>query len=463
MLRTSGLLALIVGLSPLHAASPLVAYRTELVAEPDRDSLVAWCYDGNLDLVWTLGNVNIQTKGTPQTESYYDPSTHGEISLPNGMKAGSYKLDAGRGPELTINVVSPPVRRTATIPPDIVQLRAKIAAGFNDITIQSGTVWVDKITSLPDWLILRCDKVVFRRKYTGDALGNWAMFSLGDRVSIYGAEFIHDKQPGNVFYSGLVPLKQGLVLVDCRFYRCDLGYFLKQAYVRDCKFIDAGCAIAPHGLYQRCRFTGCMQDPWRWCYTQDLTPTAQIDCEYRNTTRGRTFAAAAGLSDFLAVGTSYTEIDRVGGGAELDLFEGFGVIGRFTFLHTRVRRCVGSWLQVDHSANGIYARDVYIDGGQGILLWADVGCANVVVQDFELRNAGVWLGRFTTGADFTDGSIFDFSTGRHNSNFQQTGPQDLSRTVAAYAEGPNAATNTLTRIRIEPLSGYTASQGFTSK
>jgi hypothetical protein len=450
---------------PPIVASPLMASRYELAAEPDRDSLVAWTYDGNLDIVWKLGPVLVQPAGVQQTEAQYDSAIHGKIVLPAGMKPGSYKLDAGRGPEITINVLQPPTRRVWPTPiavgTDMSMLRAVLASGFLDITLAPGTHHIDQQIILPDWTILRCDGVTFRRTYTGASTANWVMFQPGNRVSIYGATFVHDRQPGAVFYCEGARQSVGLVLGDCTFKRCDLGFWMRQVYIHDCNFVDAGCGIAPTGLYQRCHWTGCLQDPWRWAYADGQVGDGmcQVDCEYRNTTRGRTFGAAADLNDFLGLGTVYWGVCRVGGGAELDLGEGYGKLRRFTFLHTKVLSCVGSIFQIDHTVDGLYARDLYADGGQGILLWSDVSATNVHILDFELRNAGIWCGAKTV-ATFTDGSVFDFSTGRHNSSFQQTGPIDLGRTVACYSDNPASV---LERVRIEPLPGYTAVQGFRVK
>jgi hypothetical protein len=298
--------------------------------------------------------------------------------------------------------------------------------------------------------------------FQGNAVSNWPLLYVGGQdVTVRGITFVYD-QPGMVFLCNPPLQNSGLVVADCTFRRCNLGFYLGGCLIRDCVFDRGGAVIAPGGLYLRCQFNGpSMQHAWS--HWGQLGPTALIDPFFRDTDRGPVFSAAnAPIEDFLCVGLTCRGIDRTPNGNEIVLVEGANPFRRSQFFHTRISCCQSSLFQFDQVAADLYARDLFMDGGMGVLLWGkDV--SNVTVQDFELRNgAGIYVGPKARNCSFIDGSVIAWAPGRGNQHWQNPGPFGHLRTVACWSDGPNAATNKLTRVPVLALpAGLTAVRGFT--
>ncbi len=155
--------------------------------------------------------------------------------------------------------------------------------------------------------------------------GNWPLFYfMGPNCSFYGLEFVYDR-PGTVFVSN--PAQSGLVVSDCAFRGCNLGWYFTEALIRDCRFDGGGATIAPDGLYLRCKFIGPgVQHAWNYWGQQ---PVAMIDGSFVNTDRGPCFNLRGDLAEFLCVGLTCSGINRTPNGNEILLAEATGP-SRFT-------------------------------------------------------------------------------------------------------------------------------------
>lgn len=439
--------------------TPPACFRTRLtIGDDDRTWTYLHSYAGGLDLTWTLGTVSGQAWPGSAVEEWYDSSIHGGWTLPEGLKPGKYQLDTGAG-SVALEVVAAPVRKKATIPAgdSLKAVRKALNQGFLDITLEPGEhVWGEML-ALPGNCILRGYGATVRRAFVVNVGTNWpAIYVGGQDISVYGVTFVYDR-PGQVFYAN--PVVSGLVVADCTFKRCNFGFYMTGALIRDCTFDGGGAVIAPGGLWLRCKFNGpSMQHAWS--YWSGMGPVFMLDPVFTNTDRANVFNAAGGpIEDFLCVGLCCRGIDRTPNGNEIGLVEGAGAFRRATYLHTRISGCQSAFLQIASVGTDIFCRDFAMSDGAGICLWWGA-YENVTFQDFELRNgAGAYFGTGTKNCQMIDGSVISWAPGRGGQVWQNPSPLGYLRKIAVWNEG--GPTNTLTRVPILGLpSGFTAQQGF---
>lgn len=418
--------------------------RTRLSAEPDRDWLYCHAHDSDLSL--SFDGRPIDRLRLAISEAEYDAKYHGGVLLPN-VKPGKYKLGTGSVVD-AIEVVKPPKRATAKVAAgdSAERLQKAINEGKRDITLAPGEHVLTRSVVLPDDSIIRGYGATVRAAAAITPTGDKRpAFLLGNNCTLYGCTFTHDDPNDHLLY-GRDPKNEfprGLVVADCTFRRCGMGFWFQDALIRDCRFERAGATIAASGLWLRCEFVG--QAPMHaWAFGFGLGPVAMIDCVFDGTDRGPVFNSGAGpISDFLCVGLACRDIDQTPNGNEILLCEGAHEFSRATILHTRITGCQ-SMVQMDSPSSGVLMRDLLIDGGGGFCLWGKVH--NWLVQDFELRNgAGIYLGPDSSDCRFLDGSIVNWQPGRVNQIWQNPSPIGFKRTIAAWSEGQG---NRLERVQL---------------
>lgn len=417
--------------------------RYQLSPERDRDWLLAWSYDGGLWL--SFDDEPAERRPISPTELVYDADYHGVFALPKDAKPGKHTLGLGDASEVVV-VVKPPARKKATIQPGLSadNIQAAIASGKRDITLAAGEHIFTRSVVLPDDTVIRGYGATIRgTEAIAGAGGHRPVFVVGKNISIYGVTFTHEQSTSIMLRGPMVPT--GLVLADCTFRRCMMGFFFTDALVRDCRFESAGAGIAAGGLWLRCAFTG---PPYvhAWSHGTGLGAVAMVDCVFEGTDRGPIFQADGGsIDDFLSVGLRCSNISQTPNGNEIFLCEpGSTAFRRATILHTRISGCQSMALQMDGQSSQCLVRDFFMDGGGGICLWGNV--RDWIVQDFELRNgAGIYCGPNCTGVRFIDGSIVDWRPGRINQAWQNPSPLGYQRTIAAWSEGEG---NRLERVML---------------
>ncbi len=443
---------------PAPVTTPLTASRLRLTpSDPDRALVYLSCVDGN------LGQFKLNGQPVPRTQLCYgedptDSAFHGGLTLPANTAPGTYQVDAGRGPELTITVVAAPIRRTAIVS-TFGQFQRAVQQGYLDITLSPGRYdWTAPVT-LPANFILRGDGAVIRRLPVTNLGTNWpALVIGGNDVSVYGCTFNYDAigAGGMVFFAN--PTASGLVLGDCSFRRCNFGFYFSQSYVRDCTFLSAGAGPAPSALFVRDTFTGppAYGDPLQiW-----NSGFQGIDLVFNGTSRGPVFNASGGpIEGCLFAGTRLNGINATPNGNECFLCEG-GALNRSLFLHTRMSGCLSTAYQFDGGSDGVLVSDHFQDGGLGLYVNAGPGkvVRNLTVRSSEFQRCGVYAGPNSDGFSLTDTSVVAFANSRGNQSWPNPAPW-MWRITAVQNEGP--PTNSTARLNITQLpAGCVAQSGF---
>jgi len=425
-------------------AAPLALSRARVSYEPDRDFVVGWSRDGGLDQVWTIGGKAAPTRALSATEDWYDQGYHGCATLPEGLAAGKYAVGGGGGRVSEVEVVRPPARRVSPFVQPNEDSRANVLkhlkAGYLVIRLAAGLhVW-DEIVTLPAWCVVQGYGATVTHGYRVAYGGNWPLILVGgDDVSVYGVTFVHDRNPAfQVFVSLTDPYPAGLVCGDCTFKRCNFGFYLRDVYVRDCRFESAGAVIAPTGLWLRCAFTG---PPLLHAFSHwpGQGRLAMFDSTFAGTDRGPMFRTGGEMSGFLFVGTRCHGIRcTVPNGGEIFSFEGPGPFSNHLFLHTRVWGCDSSVFQWggngDGTARNSLIRDLSVDGGLGVLWWGQDVSDNEV-REFELRGCGWYCGSGARRNRMVNGSAVGFLPTRGNQNFKNPAWPHDKRRVVLWDEG----------------------------
>jgi hypothetical protein len=460
------LLALLLLAAPAADPPAVQTFRTSLVTgDTDRSWTVAWSRDGNLHLVYDLLQNGKKTASITSTatafEQWYDSAYYGRADLPDGVKPGAYQLDTGGG-VLNVTVTAAPNRKVLATPVPAgnssAAVRSAFAAGNRVVTLAPGEhVWDSAAVALPENAVLRGYGATVRRSASGGEYNARALVPTGANVSVYGVTFVYDV-PGQVFHCAPGQPQPGLVVADCVFKRCNLGWGPTDVLIRDTRFDSAGCIIAPPGLYYRCTWTGPpTQHAFHYWGGGDYSGKhlALIDNIFDGCDRGPVFNAAAGpVNDNLFVGTSLRNINATPDGNESFACEGAGSFDHNLFLHTRAHNCDGPVFQPsgngDTKSRDGLVRDLTIDGGFGIVFWGAV--SGWTVQDFEIRRGGIYCGAGPVGGTvpagnaFTDGTVTGFCPTRGNQTFQNLSPVALGRTAACVDD--SGGKNTLARIRV---------------
>jgi len=471
--------------APTAPPAPLMAARTRLtLGDVDRMTTVVWSRDGGLavsptwgvpptyTLIDSAGNKTTLPRAVlPFWEDQSDQAYYGGVTIPQALSPGQYMLDAGRGPELAITVLPAVARKPVTIPAGTSAAKIQQLVGiYNDLTFAPGRYDLDRLIRLPANCRLWGHHAVIH-PLVGSLGVNNAVFEVDyEGVSLYGFEFVYD-QPGQAI-AGLN--QPGMVLKDCTFRRCNLGFYMVDALVSDCDFHSAGAVQAPTGLWLRNTFHGpATQQAWSgW---SGLGRYAMVDNVFEGCDRGPCFNTVGGpITDGLWISTRLRNIDTVGGGNEMFAFEGPGPFSRHLFLHTRCTGCTGAIFQWGGNADGTAQNNLVNDleaDGIGILFWG-ANVTNNTVSNFRLHGgAGIYCGPADpakpTGVQannaFVDGSVNGWYPNRGSASFQNPSPVMLGRTVAAWAGGASAATNTLQRVSVATAPGSFATvAGFTT-
>jgi hypothetical protein len=420
----------------------LIAFRTRVTpGDPDRD------------FVYTWGGTAPGREQLSSAEAFYDTSHHGLYRLGPDAVPGPLALGG-----VTAEVVAAPARPLRRVPAtegSLAAIKKATANGPVDLFLNPGLHRWDDTVVLPGGTRVFGYGAHVAHGYKAASFGNnWPiLFLAGGDISIYGVTFRHTR-PGSVFYAN--PAVAGLVLADCTFRNCNLGFFATGAFVRDCDFIAAGATIAPGGLYLRCRFFG-PPGTHAFCYWSGQGPLAVLDCVFDGTDRGPTFNTAWGPQHgHLFVGTACRNINGTLNGNEIFAFEGPGPFNNHVINHTRVTDCQGAVLQwggnADGHAEANSVRDLFVDGGSGISFWG--GAVGNTVEDFELRNgAGIYCGTQARDNVFRNGSVINWAPGRGNQHWQNPSHLGHLRTLAVLDEGVN---NVLDAVHILD----TSKQGF---
>lgn len=451
------------------APAPIASFRQRMTAgDLDRNWTNITCADGQLSPTWTVGGQSYTRWQVPSVNSSYDLGFHGGFAVTDSTPQGILTLNVGR--PLVLEVVTNPVRRTLVLPLPVTTTASTVQlyvnAGYNDITLAPGLHQWDRLVNLPAYVKLSGYGATVKRIPGNPYGGNSPLLYISGRdVSIYGITFINDMPLGVVVQAN--PSQPGLVIADCTFNRCQLGFYFTQALIRDCTFNKGGAVIAPAGLFWRCVFNGpSITDPWQFWYMGNGITTQMIDCVFNKTQRGPVFNALGNsVDDSFFSGVQCHGIVRDNNDCECWLCEG-GRVNRLMAFHCRVTGCDSSTFQFDGGSADCYVRDFAQDGGFGLNVSPTPGCTttNFVMQDFELRRCGIYCGANATTCSFVDGSIIGYAPTRGNQGWQNTTPVGFLRTIAAWSEGPNAQTNSFTRVRPAQLSaGLVGIQGFLIK
>lgn len=453
------------------AKTPLILSRTRLtVGDPDRSFVYLHSRSGGLAATYTLTPATGPAVSIPRTtlaavDLWWDVSLHGCLQLPATIAPGTYTLDAGRGPEATITVQAAPTRKTmptlaAGTTAGAINTLANGTNGITDIVLAPGLYTWDQTVSLPTNCRVRAEGAIIKRLATNPIGDKYPIFYIaGQEVSVYGPQFV-DCPGGTTLFSN--PTSSGLVLVDCRFKRSNLGFYHASAFVRDCVLESGGAIIAPSGLWLRTKFLGpSVGDPMQ--FWAGIGSAQWLDCVWDKTERGPVFnAIGQSIESPLFCGAECHDIVRGNNGNECWLCEG-GPVNNLMTLHSRVRGCESSVFQFDGGASNALIRDFTIDGGLGII-WKPAtpgatitGCT---VQDFQFLKAGFYAGPGVSGCTLQDGLMIGFAPTRGNQTFNNGSPLLYSRTVAAWFDGSAAGANTMSNVPVLALSpGITAVQG----
>lgn len=458
----------------------LQASRTQLVqGDSDRNFVYVWDRAGGLGNTYTLrpsgvGPTLVAARGQLVSgEDDTDAPYHGMFQLPDptviAVPSGTYVLDVGRGPELTLQIITFPTRASQTIPAGYSRpaIQAALAANKLAITLAPGEHIIDVPITLPDYTSIIMHGATARRLVSQadiNAEENAPCFQVGDHVTVYGGTFLYPV-PGQVFRAN--PGSSDLVVVDSTFKACNFGFYFANSMVRDCRFESGGgMVIAPGGLILRPYFQGPgFQDPYQYWFGQG--PAAVLNAVFDKTSRGPVFNAADGtISDLLFVGTLCSNINWTPNGNEIFLCEG-GEFNNLLCFHTRVTSCESALFGWNGGGTNSLISDLAVDGGAGIsfdindLAAPDATITNQTVQFFQIMKGGIYCGPSTTSCLFTDGSVIAFTPTRANQTFQNPSPVGFQRIIAAWSNGPSAGTNTLTRVSIlallpgmRPLVGF---------
>lgn len=424
--------------------------RTRLrIGDPDRSWFYSWNYDGGMGGIRQKLSVS---------EWDYDAGYHG-LYRPVLSKPGLLTVDVGT--PVRLNVLPALTKRPAPAPvtpgtSSASAIASYVVGGYNVITLAPGEHVLDRPVSLPAGTTLR------GRHATVNWSGANPAFFTGDDVSLYGITF-HPDIPAPVTYAGGPNYDTGLVAGFCTFRRCDLGYWHREAYVYDSRFESAGCGIAPAGLHLRNVYTGPAYEH-AFKFGAGLGPVAVVDCIFDGSDRGLIASASTPISDSLHVGNVFQNICRTLSGCENGLVEGGALYSRALYLHTRMLGCSSTLLQTNNDGvtSDILVRDLYVDGGPGIVLWG-ASHQRITLQDFELRNgAGIYCDVNVRQFQAVNGDVVAWAPTRGSEPYPNPSPVYGYNRVAACVNlgGP---TNTLANVRISTLPGYTPVQGFAVK
>lgn len=469
----AGLAALAIQPAPVPPAPvPTIAFRTRLVVgDSDRNWTYISAADGNLSLVWHVNGKPYQPWPLPAVDATWEAGYHGGFVIADNQPAGNIVLDCSHGPPVQIQVVVSPTRTNLTYPAGTspASIQADIdkltkAGKVPDITLLAGPHTWNQMVTLPANAVVRGFNATIRRLPLNNYGGNWPIFYVGGQdVSVYGLTFVNDQPGGMVFAAN--PSQSGVVVADCIFRRCNLGFYLTASLVRDCRFESGGAIISPSGLFWRCCFLGpSVIDPWQFWYLGKDNTAQMIDCTFDKTCRGPVFnALGQSINDPLFCGVECHGVVRGNNGDECWLVEG-GPVNRLIAFHCRTVGCDSASFQFDGGSTDCYIRDFVQDGGAGVSVnpWLKGATStNFVLDDFELRRCGVYCGPGASGCSFTSGTIIGYLPTRGNQTWRNPAPLCDSRRIAAWAEGPQAATNTLSNVDVIGLpAGFTGVQGF---
>lgn len=392
-------------------------FRTKLTLERDRDWSYCWDRLGMPALPLRLSRV----------EDEHDAKQHGGFMA---TKAGPLANQVGNF------IVQPkPYRKFKRIhatEDSAAQMQKALNGGYRELLLEPGEHLFDRSVNCPDGTLIRGYGATLRG-LGKPVLGSEKspLFVLGNDVGIYGATLTHDGGKEVLFADA--PYPTGLVLADCIFRQCNLGYWLREALIRDCLFDRAGCVIAPAGLYLRCRWQG-IGPQHAWAFGFGLGSAAMIDCIFDGTDRGPIFNAINGpIEGFLSVGLACRDINQAPNGNEILLCES-GPFNNALMLHTRISGCESAVCQMDVSSADCEMRDLAINGGAGLMLAGKV--SNWAVQEFELRNgAGIYLGPDSASNKFANGTCIDWHPGRYNQVWRNPSKLGDARRCALWDEG----------------------------
>jgi hypothetical protein len=437
--------------------------RTTLTAgDPDRNYALVWSVDAGLGLAYKLGQTPVprQTLLAGEDDEGYEPF-YGVLRVPDGTPPGRYVVDVGRGPEATVQVAPSPVWK----PAPVVQsgtgksaetVQTALNAGHNYVTFAPGIHTFDRTVTVPGVATFDAYGAVLARQMANPVGDKFPLFDLSNApgCGFYGLNVFYD-QPSSVLWANptIIP---GTVLANCRFRGCNLGFYLRDALVRDCLFENAGAGVAPAGLWLRVTFSGRgLQDPFD--FWANVGPLAMMECVFRGTRRGPCFNAGHGpIADGLYVGTQLADINATPNGCESFLCES-GTWDRNMVFRTRATGCLGAVLQLPGGGAGNLVNDLYVDGGVGINFCEPGPVTGTTVRQFELRNgAGIYC-PVGSGNLFQDGSVVQWAPGRGAESFQNGSPGLLGRTASCVSADPS---NVLQRVNLWPADGWVGQTGF---
>lgn len=446
------------------AQTPLVLSRNRLCPAEGIDRALVYLHSrsGGLATTYTLTPGTGPAITIPRTtlaavDLPWDIPLHGCLQLPPTIAPGTYTLDAGRGPEATITVMAAPPRKVAFIAAgtEVPKIQQLIAAGFNDLIFSPGYYTFSGTLTLPANCRVRGYGAVVFRLLTNPIGPFYPVFQIGGQdVSVCGFTFV-DVAGGATFFAN--PAVSGLVLADCTFNRCNLGWYFTASLIRDCTFNGGGAIIAPAGLTWRCRFVGpSTQDPMQ--FWAGLGSQQMLDCTFTATSRGPVFNALTGaINDCLYSGVECHDIVRGNNGNECWLCEG-GAINNLLALHCRARGCDSALFQFDGGSENAFARDFAADGGFGII-WLPIAgktITNPTLQDFQLTRCGIYLGPGVVNPQFIGGAVINWQPTRGNQTWWNLSPLCGTRTAAILLD-PSVNPATVSGVPVVGLSpGFSA-------
>ena len=440
--------------------APLRLSRTTLVAgDPDRDWVLVWAASGDLSpTTYKLGNTAVPRTSPLAGEDDGYPNFFGRLRIPAGTAPGVYSVDAGRGPEAAVTVVAAPPVRTGTVVPGTTsaeQTQKLLAQGVTVVTYLPGVHVFDRSVVVPGPATFYGygGARIGRRAVNPTPDGKVPLFELSAApgCSFCGLDVFYD-EPSEAFRS--TGGQTGLVLANCTFRNCNLGFYFAGAVVRDCVFDKAGAVIAPGGVWVGNTFVG--RGPVNpFDHWGNLGPLALIDSTFSGTRRGPVFNAADGpIADGLFIGTTLRDINGTPNGCESFLCEG-GTWDRHLVFRTRATNCLGAVFQPDRGGDSVLADDLAITGGLGLNLSGPA--TNWTVQNFELRDCGVWAPG-ATNCTFQAGSVVGWAPTRGPETFPNTSPGLLGRKAACVSGSP---TNVLNAVNLWVQPPWLGQTGFT--
>lgn len=441
--------------------------RTKMTAgDPIRGQAVAWNRDGTLltftDGIWMPPSYTLKPATGPAIKLPrltvgkddsaapvpWDANYAGRFAIPLGTTPGAYTIDFGGGNTAKITVVAPsPARHVATIAPgnSLALATVYLKAGYDLILAPGRHVW-EHVLHTPVGASIWAYGARIER--VPDTDSHQRMIAPANGLSVYGGDWCPTDDGWMLLPDGTA---DDVALVDVNLMRGALGCGFTQFVARDCTFRGFVSNPAP-GEWLRCHFLDPQSGFGSGPQDHGL---AVIDGLFSRTGRGPfSQPGPAGYKGTFWQGTSLRDIDWTANGSEIWLTEG-GPVADNLITHTRIKNCAGTVFQSDGGGSGYLVRDFTMDGGLGVVF----NGTGHVLRDFELQRAGIYCDG--KGCQLIDGAVIDFAPTRGNQAWRNPSNRGDSRRTAIWADGPDAATNTLSNVNAVCLAvGVLDVQGF---